>query len=164
MTTPRGITPDEEERWRALGKHLHALRRDRDWTQPALAKLSGVSEPTIRSIENRERTGTRQRPVTLTALSRAFGKPDDYFAAYLRDATLGDGPGILDAAQPSEPMPGSAPPNVEEILVSRLNEILVPRLESLEKQVRALTELIYDIAYNTKRQSEMDAKDSGDSE
>ena len=51
---------------------LEALRRRKPLTQRELAQAAGVSEATIRAIENGQHTG-RLRPRTMRALAQVLG-------------------------------------------------------------------------------------------
>jgi transcriptional regulator with XRE-family HTH domain len=150
----------EEARWAAMGRHLRRLRDGQ--LQETLAEKSGVSVPTIRAIENHP-TGRRHTPRTLKKLSRALGKSDDYLGKYLQNPPPEESAAESEATN-NAPPPQSAldlvVPRLDEILVNRLNELVVPRLQNLENQVRVLT----DISHNTGRDVEMDVKHVGDAE
>jgi transcriptional regulator with XRE-family HTH domain len=131
----------KEARWTALGRHLRELRDGRRWRQERLAEYSGVSVPTIRAIENHQ-AGRRHTPRTLQKLSRAFGFGDDYLGNYLENPAQHEA-----GAAKSEPPPRASLDQMalrlDEIIADRLNEIVVPRLESVENQVRNLVDVIH---------------------
>jgi transcriptional regulator with XRE-family HTH domain len=129
-----------EARWAALGRHVHDLRYGRHWGQEDLAEASGVSVPTIRSIEN-HKNGRRHTPRTLAKLSEGFGLQDDYLANYLRNPPPAE-PGITKTALAPRSVLEQVIGRLDGIIVDRLNEIVVPRLENVEKQVRQLADVI----------------------
>lgn len=68
--------------WQGLAGALTGRMKERGLTQRELAELSGVSVATIRQIQGAKRA--RRSPVTLAALSRALGWPDDHLRQVLR--------------------------------------------------------------------------------
>lgn len=145
------MTPEEEKRWTALGKHLRALRDEHGWTQAALFAVSGISAPTIRSIENRERKGTRSTSTTLKELSRAFGKPDNYFADYLENPPQETGTDESRAARTASSPQDQEAPSIREIITACLNEIVVPRLDEIARQVRTRPDVNYRVEDNAEQ-------------
>ena len=131
----------DDARWAALGRHVHDLRYERRLGQEELAEASGVSVPTIRSIEN-HKNGRRHTPRTLTKLSAGFGLEDDYLGNYLRNPPPAE-PGTTKTALPSRSALEQVIGRLDGIIVDRLNEIVVPRLENVETQVRRLADVIY---------------------
>lgn len=143
-----------------MGRHLRALRQGRRWLQETLAKEADVSVATIRAIENHS-PGRRQTPRTLGKLSRALQQPDDYLSAYLANAPLEDsGDGLEASAPPPQSPMDLVVPRLDEMFVTRLREIVVPRLENVEGQVRAIRDAIC----NTERAVEVDVQHPGDAE
>jgi transcriptional regulator with XRE-family HTH domain len=131
----------DDARWAALGRHVHDLRYERRWGQEDLAEASGVSVPTIRAIENHKK-GRRHTPRTLTKLSEGFGLQDDYLGNYLLNPAPAE-PGTTKTALPPRSVLDQVVGQLDGIIVQRLNEIVVPRLENVEKQVRKLADVFY---------------------
>lgn len=129
----------EDPRWAAMGRHLRALRERHRWYQETLAEEADVSVATIRAIENHQ-AGRRHTRRILEKLSRALGESEDYLSTYLRNPPpedSADGPETTRTAPPQSPLDLVAP-WLDEIIVARLHEIVVPRLEKVEDEVRAL--------------------------
>jgi transcriptional regulator with XRE-family HTH domain len=149
----------EEARWTAMGQHLRELRGTR--RQEDLAEDSGVSVATIRAIENHP-PGRRHTPRILKKLSQALGLPDDHLVNYLENPPPQEPGG--GAGTTKNPPPRSAldqvVPRIDEILVARLNELVVPLLAKVEGQVRALV----DIMHNSDPEIELDVRRADDAE
>lgn len=75
----------------ALGARLRELRERSGWSQVTLSRASGVSEATIRAIEGSYPNSRRRTRATLTALSRAFGLPNEHLSGY-QDGPAPEGP------------------------------------------------------------------------
>jgi transcriptional regulator with XRE-family HTH domain len=134
----------EEEGWARMGRHLRELRLARGLFQVPLAELADVSEPTVRAIEN-HKPGKRHTPRTLAKISRALGQPEEYLNDYRLNPPAeepGDKPKDIKTVPPPQPTPDLLAPRLDEIVVAALNEIVVPRLNSMEKEVRALADAI----------------------
>jgi transcriptional regulator with XRE-family HTH domain len=152
----------EEAGWAAMGRHLRDLRVGHGWSQPELEEASGVSVATIRSIEN-HREGKQHTPRTLKLLSRGLGLEDDYLANYLENPPADPGrepEGVKAAPPPPRPVLDFAA-RVDEIVVNRLKEIVVPPLKMMEEQVRRLADVTYE---TTGRKIELDVKHLDDPE
>jgi transcriptional regulator with XRE-family HTH domain len=148
----------EDALWKALGKHVRQLRRALDLTQAALAKRSGLSEPIIRKIEN-HKDGTSHRRETLEKLSRGLGKEPGYLDHYKQTLQIFDSgdtpapPPVSLAPQPQpQPQPELDPPSelervvprIDKLMAERLNKMVIPRLENMEKQVREIWDMFYE--------------------
>lgn len=117
--------------WKAVGEAVGALRYQRGWTQAQLSERSAVSVATIRSTERAD--GMRSRR-TLEDISMALGLPKNYLSE------------ILAGHQPAHQFPEreTTDPSfldmVDEILVKRLKELVMPHLNQIERQLDACAE------------------------
>ncbi|MBO0802965.1 MAG: helix-turn-helix transcriptional regulator [Nocardiopsaceae bacterium] len=128
-----------EEGRKKMGQHLRALRKRRGWTQEDLCEKSGVSVPTIRAIERDYPPGRRRSKATLMALSRTFGLPDDHLSDYLLNPRPEEPPGA--GPEDLRPLaPGPTEERLTEIIDARLNKIIVPRLDTIDRQIRVLVD------------------------
>lgn len=169
----------EEAGWTAMGQQLRRLRTMRGWRQEDLARESGVSVATIRAIENHP-LGRRHAVRVLSRLSHALGKPDNHLNDYRKDpraAALesepavvepGGEPGVVEAGSESTVVRAASRrsdldllvPRLDAIIVARLREMVVPRLESMETEMRGLA----DIIHNTGRDIAIDIEHPGSTE
>ncbi|MGH3321325.1 MAG: helix-turn-helix domain-containing protein [Streptosporangiaceae bacterium] len=72
--------------WDAVARVIADRMAERDLTQRELAERSGVSVATLREIQRG--IDRRRSPVTLAAISRALGFPDDHLRRVLREGHL----------------------------------------------------------------------------
>jgi transcriptional regulator with XRE-family HTH domain len=161
--TPEELAAEEAGLTR-MGQHLCQRRLAKGWRQEDLSEVSGISVATIRAIENHP-AGRRYLGNTLQKLSMALGEADDYLNRYKqehREVEAGQPEAVK--AQPPRPAgrrtslrTDELMPQLDEVLVSRLKEIVVPRLEAMEKQVHLLTDVFY-----RSQGIEMDNKHPGD--
>lgn len=144
------------ENWVEVGEVLRARREKRGLTQEQLSNESGVSVAIIREIEQHE-VIRRRGPRTLSDLSRALGWPENYLAE------IRDGHKPPDAAEPSpeEAALRSILGKLDEILADRLNEIVVPHLNQIERQLRVLPDIIYHPGGEVTPIIDLDRKDEG---
>ncbi|MEQ7011205.1 helix-turn-helix domain-containing protein [Actinopolymorpha sp. B17G11] len=103
--------------WSALAEALTTRMGEQGINQRELAEHSGVSVATIRQIQGAK--PARRSTVTLAALSRALGWPDDHLRRVLRQ---------------------EAPPEESSAVVD-----LAARLEAVEAQVRDLADHVRQI-------------------
>jgi transcriptional regulator with XRE-family HTH domain len=133
------MTPEEEAGWAAMGRRLRVLREKRHWKQRDLAKAVGMSESNLRAIENRYGIGTRNSKKTLWDLSEKLGLPGDYLASCVENPPSDEEPDSEPGATRTAPPPRSTLDQVllriNEIVADCLNEIVVPRLESVERRL-----------------------------
>jgi transcriptional regulator with XRE-family HTH domain len=115
--------------WQQVGRSVEKLRAELGWTQLELANRSGVSLATIRNTEHA--TGRRSRR-TLEDLSAALGKPRDYLSEILT------GLPAAHRAGPAEPGTQTLLDQLDDILVKRLTELVVPHLNHIERQLHAV--------------------------
>jgi transcriptional regulator with XRE-family HTH domain len=135
----------EEAGWEKMGRHLRELRVARGWLQKPFADEAGVSEATIRAIEN-HKPGKQHTSRTLAKISRALGESDDYLSDYQKNPPAeepGDKPEAMRPVPPSRSAVDPVASRLDEIVVARLKEIVVPRLEDVEKQVHALVDVLF---------------------
>ena len=143
----------EDERWRQLGAHVLQLRIARRLRQKDLAKKADISEYTLRTIE-RHVDGKGHTRKTLEKLSEAFKLGADYFYEYLQNPPddLEASPIQLRVTNVSPSHPDLEPqsevelmvPLIGELMAEHLNEIVVPRLANMEKQVSEIWNMIHD--------------------
>jgi transcriptional regulator with XRE-family HTH domain len=152
----------EDAVWSALGNHVRQVRRALDLTQDQLAKRSGISEPSVRKIENHT-NGKSHRDETLERLSHGLGEEKDYLHLYWQTLLLsGVTPEPPPVAAAPSPLPEPKSQSVLEILVPRikelmkecLNEMVVRRLDNMEEKVQG----IWDAVYNTGTPADLDMK------
>jgi transcriptional regulator with XRE-family HTH domain len=144
------------ENWVEVGEALRARREELGLTQEQLYKKSGVSIAIIREIEQHEII-RRRSARTLSALSRALDWPESHLA------DIRDGRQIPKAAEPSQEEAAlqSVLDKLDEILTDRLNEIVVPHLNQIERQLRALPDVIYHLGGDVTPVIDLDNKDEG---
>lgn len=119
-----------------MGQHLRTLRKRRGWTQEELCEKSGVSVPTIRAIERDYPPGRQRSKSTLMALSRAFGLPDDYLSDYQVNPRSEESDDTRHfPLTPSEE-------RLNDIINTRLSELIVPRLDNIDRQIRTLVDIL----------------------
>jgi transcriptional regulator with XRE-family HTH domain len=116
------------ENWWAIAESIARLRDERGWTQSELSARSGVSVATIR---NTERAIGRRSRRTMQDLSRALGMPKDYLSEIL----TGRQPAGTADQVPSEPGPHACAGVLDDIVVKRLTELVVPHLNQIERQL-----------------------------
>lgn len=149
----------------ALGRHLRALRKQRGWSQAALRDKSGVSEVTIRSIESNYQSTRRRSRSTLVALSQAFGLPNDYLANYH------DNPPTEDLRVQDETGESPLQQSVLDLLargaqetLTRINEVVVPRLDRIETKLDMMLEALYPGSRNARTDASRPSDGDGDGE
>lgn len=96
-------------------------------------------------------------------LSQAFDKPDNYFEDYLSNPPA-ERPGGPVRELVSEPRAIKVPPprsrwelvalHIDEIVVNRLNEMVVSRLDRVENQVRVLGDVMRNTGYEIETYNE----------
>jgi transcriptional regulator with XRE-family HTH domain len=162
--TPQELTAEEVGLTR-MGQRLLELRLAKGWRQEDLAEASDTSIATIRAIENHS-NGRRYLDNTMQKLSMALGEEGDYLDRYQRehrDVESGSQPEAV-RAQPPRP-PGRRTsvridelmPQLDQVVVSRLNELVVPRLENMERQVHLIVD-----AFHPSQRIEVDNQHPGD--
>jgi transcriptional regulator with XRE-family HTH domain len=160
---------------------LRAGRRGLGLTQKELAEKAHIGYSTVRGIEENEEGKQQHRPLTLKALSVAIKQQEDYLSD-IQEGRLGRKVGVAPEGQPEE-IPEAQPegtgdepertdnvtlqhfidavtPCLDKIVVTRLNEIVVPslnKIDELEKQIHALA----DIFHNPKSEIETHSKHPG---
>jgi transcriptional regulator with XRE-family HTH domain len=117
--------------WEEVGRSVESLRNERGWTQTDLSMRSGVSLATIRNTEHA--IGSRSRR-TLEDMSRALGRPRDYLSEIL------EGPHPAGNAEAIEPGPQAFLDLLDDMLVTRLRELVVTHLNQVERQLHGLRE------------------------
>lgn len=117
--------------WEEVGRSVERLRSERGWTQAELSARSGVSLATIRNTEHA--IGSRSRR-TLEDMSRALGRPRDYLSQILA------GPHPPGNAEAIEPGPQAFLDMLDDMLVTRLRELVVTHLNQVERQLHGLPE------------------------
>jgi len=144
----------EDALWRALSKHVRQRRRALELTQDQLAQRSGLSEPIVRKIEN-HKDGTGHRRETLEKLSHGLGEKPEYLYEYKQtllilgpDATPDPLPVALIQPSQSDLEPASelalVVPRINELMMECLNELVVPRLDRVEKKVQEIWRMVHD--------------------
>jgi transcriptional regulator with XRE-family HTH domain len=146
----------EAGNWAKVGEALRARREGRGLTQEQLHELSGVSVAIIGEIEQHEIIRRRSLR-TLAALSVALDWPEDYLAR-IRD---GHQPPKTAELSPEEAALRSVLDKLDKILADRLNEIVVPHLNQIERQLRALPDVIYHLGGGATPVVDLDRKDEG---
>lgn len=73
-----------EEHRKAVGKRVEGLREDRGWTQPVLAAMAGISQPTLWAIENGQTKEVTAR--SLIGIARALETTWEYLWDGAEDA------------------------------------------------------------------------------
>lgn len=124
------------EGWRAVGDEVVELRKQRGWTQEELSKRSDVSLATIGKTERAE--GSRTDRI-LRDLSEAFDKPKNYLSE------------IFAGRRPPEKFEEAATKvgsqefrdMLDEILVQRLSELVVPHLNQIEHQLHVRPDIMH---------------------
>lgn len=111
---------------KAVGEAVAALRYQRGWTQAQLSERSAVSIATIRSTERAD--GMRSRR-TLEDISVALGMPKNHLSEVLAGHQP---PGETSEQVTTEPWFLN---KVDEILMKRLMELVVPHLNQIERQL-----------------------------
>jgi transcriptional regulator with XRE-family HTH domain len=162
MDNPKEPPAAEEARWAALGRYVRALRGHRGWSQPDLEQASGVSVPSIRAIEN-HREGRRHTPRTLRMLSEGFGLESNYLDEYRKNWSGEEPDSEPEAVEAVRSLRSGLDVVVQlldEIFVGRLEEIVIPRLEAIERDMRQ----IVDVVYNTGREAKTGDEHPGDAE
>lgn len=127
--------PTEEARREALGRHLRALRNGRRWTQEKLREESGVSTTTIRAIEKNYPSKRGRNPTTLQALSKALGRPNNYFINYFKNPPEED---LSDQFASTATAPQRSDPDL--IRIANLMPELIARLGGIETQLGRIAE------------------------
>jgi transcriptional regulator with XRE-family HTH domain len=150
MNKSAEMTPEEEERWTQLGRHVKELRNREHLTQKELAARASehadVSDNQIRTIERRYNPGSRYKNKTLAGISLALGKKEDYLADYVanpqrkEDASEAPTASYQPLADANRAPTDSA---VREIVTALLKEIVMPRLEKIEEQMGLRADIIH---------------------
>lgn len=111
---------------KAVGEAVAALRYQRGWTQAQLSERSAVSVATIRSTERG--FGMRSRR-TLEDISTALGMPKNHLSEILA--------GHQAVQKADEPVTTETwfLDKVDQVLMKRLMEIVVPHLNQIERQL-----------------------------
>ena len=150
MNKSAEMTPEEEERWTQLGRHVRELRDRERLTQKELAARSSeyadVSEYEIRTIERRYNPGSRYKNKTLAGISLALGKNENYLAEYVENPHRNEDasePPTARAQPPADANQGLADSAVREIVEALLKEIVMPRLEKIEERMGLRVDIIH---------------------